>query len=113
MRIPPRFSFFSPAVQREIIRRSTPKNAISAQCASTTRTLSNSTTLPKQYSFHIGTSWTGKVDRDGNKQFKIPFSADSTIGSWRDKMLSRPKAPKAVDAGEDFFFVQEVRGAGM
>jgi protein phosphatase PTC7 len=52
------------------------------------------------------------VDRDGNKQFKIPFSADSTIGSWRDKMLSRPKAVKGVDAGEDFFFVQEVRGAG-
>lgn len=112
MRISHQFSTLNPALQREIIRRSASKNVVSPRRAKITRNFSTSALLPKQYSFHIGTSWAGKVDRDGYNRFKIPFSAHSTIGSWRDQMLSRPKAVKSVDAGEDFFFVQEVRWAG-
>lgn len=108
MRIPNHFSIYSPALQREIARRSTAKN-VASRHTKATRTLSTSTTLPRPYTFHIGASWAGKVDRDLDKRFKIPFSPDGPIGSWRDKMLSRPKAVKSLDAGEDFFFVQEVR----
>jgi len=38
----------------------------------------------------------------------VPFPPDTLVGQWRDKMLSHPKAAKSVDAGEDFFFIQEV-----
>ncbi|KAF7778731.1 hypothetical protein Agabi119p4_3076 [Agaricus bisporus var. burnettii] len=114
MRISHQFSTLNPALQREIIRRSASKNVVSPRRAKITRNFSTSALLPKQYSFHIGTSWAGKVDRDGYNRFKIPFSAHTTIGSWRDQMLSRPKAVKSVDAGEDFFFVQEMRnGSGV
>jgi hypothetical protein len=62
---------------------------------------------------------------------KVPFSADSTIGAWRDQTLNRNSSSdnanedrsgsdqgakiddrwkaRIPDAGEDFFFVQEVR----
>jgi protein phosphatase PTC7 len=44
----------------------------------------------------------------------IPFAPDSVIGSWRDETLSRPKAVPSRDAGEDFFYVQEMRnGSGV
>jgi protein phosphatase PTC7 len=31
------------------------------------------------------------------------------VGAWRDRTLSRPKMVKSDDAGEDFFYIQEVR----
>lgn len=104
MRIPTRIS----AYQREFARRSTTKSVLPER-AQTTRALSVATNPPRPYAFHIGASWAGKVNRDEDQLFKIPFPADGPIGSWRDKLLSRPKAVKSIDAGEDFFFVQEVR----
>ena len=41
-------------------------------------------------------------------KIKAAFPPDTLIGTWRDKTLSRPKAVRSRDAGEDFFFVQEV-----
>lgn len=64
----------------------------------------------RPYKFHIGASWAGKPpDRDRKTLKTEPFAADSVIGAWRDKTLSRPKAASSKDAGEDFFYVQEVR----
>ncbi len=108
MRIPTRISTYSSAFQREIARRSTAKNVLSER-AQTTQALSPATRTSRPYAFHIGASWAGKVNRDFDQSFKVPFPGDSLIGSWRDKLLSRPKAVKSIDAGEDFFFVQEVR----
>jgi protein phosphatase PTC7 len=64
-------------------------------------------TLKHPYRFHVGVSWAGKHT---NKQrvANQGWPADSVIGKWRDLVLSRPKALASKDAGEDFFFVQEV-----
>lgn len=107
MRIPNRASAYSSALQREIARRSA-RNVASSR-AKAARNLSTTADILRPYTFHIGASWAGKVTRDVDKKLKVPFPADGLIGSWRDKMLSRPKSVKSVDAGEDFFFVQEVR----
>ena len=64
-------------------------------------------TSPRPYTFHIGASWAGKPD-DDHMRIKAAFPPDTVIGTWRDKTLSRPKAVRSRDAGEDFFFVQEV-----
>jgi len=66
-------------------------------------------TVTRPYTFHIGVSWAGKPHRNPGSGYKIPFPSDGLIGSWRDQTLARPKAIKSTDAGEDFFFVQEVR----
>ena len=70
----------------------------------------NASSLPRPYKFHIGASWAGKPADPGinPKQLQAPFSAESTIGSWRDSTLSRPKIVTSKDAGEDFFYIQEV-----
>lgn len=62
----------------------------------------------RPYKFHIGASWAGKPPEPGPKQLHIPFASESVIGAWRDKTLSRPKAVRSKDAGDDFFYVQEV-----
>ncbi|KAF9464690.1 protein serine/threonine phosphatase 2C [Collybia nuda] len=65
-------------------------------------------TLPRPYTFHIGASWAGKTEEQ-TKVKKIPFPADGLVGTWRDHTLSRHKMVKSDDAGEDFFYVQEMR----
>jgi hypothetical protein len=62
----------------------------------------------RPYKFHVGASWAGKPTEWGPKRLHIPFAPESVIGSWRDETLSRPKAVPSRDAGEDFFYVQEV-----
>lgn len=66
-------------------------------------------TLPRPYTFHIGASWAGKAEEQTRLK-KVPFPADGLLGTWRDQTLARPKAVKSQDAGEDFFYIQEVRG---
>ncbi|TCD60591.1 hypothetical protein EIP91_009836 [Steccherinum ochraceum] len=39
-----------------------------------------------------------------------PFPSDSPIGMWRDHVLSRPKAVDGSFIGEDFYYIQEMRG---
>jgi hypothetical protein len=67
------------------------------------------TTPQRPYTFHIGASWAGKPEDPVIKASKVPFPSDTVIGAWRDKTLSRPKHVRSQDAGEDFFFVEEVR----
>lgn len=62
----------------------------------------------RPYKFHVGASWAGKPLDYDPRQFQVPFAPESVIGTWRDKTLSRPKAVNSKDAGEDFFYVQEV-----
>ncbi|KAF8910939.1 hypothetical protein CPB84DRAFT_1762936, partial [Gymnopilus junonius] len=68
---------------------------------------------PRPYTFHIGASWAGKPDYDTPELKKVPFSPDTLIGSWRDRTLSRNSKGKvgkqALEPGEDFFFIQDVR----
>lgn len=64
--------------------------------------------IHRPFTFHIGASWAGKP-ADGTKVPKVPFPSNSLVGAWRDHTLSWPKAVRSDDAGEDFFYVQEVR----
>ncbi|TFK29931.1 protein serine/threonine phosphatase 2C [Coprinopsis marcescibilis] len=79
-----------------------------AQKASLTRRYST-TVAKRPYTFHIGASWAGKAEDPVIAANKVPFPSDTLVGSWRDKMLARTKNVRSKDAGEDFFFVQEMR----
>lgn len=83
---------YRPAFVREICRRSRPRSLSS---------------VARPYTFHIGASWAGKPK--GGALLHAPWPADGLIGAWRDHTLARSHTPKARDAGEDFFFIQEVR----
>ncbi|KAJ3545167.1 hypothetical protein NMY22_g2549 [Coprinellus aureogranulatus] len=65
----------------------------------------------RPYEFHIGCSYAGKPEDPTEKLRKVPFPPDTLIGGWRDKMLAWPKSVPFRSAGEDFFFVQEVRNS--
>lgn len=66
--------------------------------------------IPRRpYQFHIGCSYAGKPEDPNEKLRKVPFPPDTLIGGWRDRMLAWPKSMPFKNAGEDFFFVQEVR----
>lgn len=85
--------------------------------SSNSRLMSSTTpNFPRHpYRFYVGASWAAKpipVTFQGQRP-KTPFPPDGTIGSWRDKLLSWPKSFTSKlgnDAGEDFFYVQEVGG---
>ncbi|KAJ7067931.1 hypothetical protein C8F01DRAFT_1116238 [Mycena amicta] len=61
---------------------------------------------PHPYSFHLGVSFAPKPAalRFPKEPLRVSFPADGIIGSWRNKMLSRPKQVPTKDCGEDFFF---------
>lgn len=65
-------------------------------------------TPSRPYQFHVGASWAGKPPGPGPKRLNVPFASESVVGTWRDKTLSWPKMVNSKDAGEDFFYVQEV-----
>ncbi|KII88511.1 hypothetical protein PLICRDRAFT_30007 [Plicaturopsis crispa FD-325 SS-3] len=69
-----------------------------------------STDFPRRpYTFHIGASWAAKPPNPGHDIPKVPWPPKSLVGAWRDATLARRKAVKSVDAGEDFFYVQQMR----
>ncbi|CAK5279929.1 unnamed protein product [Mycena citricolor] len=62
------------------------------------------------YTFHIGASFAAKpAVRFAGEKPKTPFPSDGIIGSWRNRMLGRPKAVHSRDAGEDFYFHVNMR----
>ncbi|TFK42590.1 phosphatase 2C-like domain-containing protein [Crucibulum laeve] len=68
---------------------------------------------PRPYTFHIGASWAGKPN-EPHQRPKVPWPADGLIGSWRDRTLARPnRTTTSKDAGEDFFFIQEMRNQSI
>jgi len=83
---------YRPALVREICRKSRARQMSSAS---------------RPYTFYIGASWAGKAKT--GPMLHVPWPADGLVGAWRDKTLVRSHSPKARDAGEDFFFVQEMR----
>ena len=89
---------------RQILSK-TPRSRLRLYSSSSSIPPIHATSSSRPYTFHIGASWAGKRD-DG--PIKAAFPPDTVIGTWRDKTLSRPKAVRSRDAGEDFFFVQEV-----
>ncbi|KAG8958440.1 hypothetical protein FRC03_009120 [Tulasnella sp. 419] len=65
-----------------------------------------STSLPRPYRFHIGTSFAAKPW--GSKKAKFPASTE--ISEWAKKQFGNKKFIKTTkDAGEDAFFVQEMK----
>jgi len=72
---------------------------------------------PRPFKFHIGASFAGKPDHPSRLsalQNKEGFAKDSIIGKWRDDTLKRKRTVKSTSAGEDFFFVQEMKnGSGV
>ncbi|KAJ3571893.1 hypothetical protein NP233_g3464 [Leucocoprinus birnbaumii] len=111
MRVPTRYVT---ELQRELARKASVNIVANARPkTSTDRRLSTVTSPPRPYAFHIGASWAGKLQRDLDPRFKIPFPKEGPIGSWRDETLSRSKGVKSLDAGEDFLFVQEMRNGSV
>ena len=94
-------NIYSPSLARNILHK-TSRSRLHRSYSHSSPVLA-----PRPYTFHIGASWAGKHD-DNPKKVKAAFPPDTLIGTWRDKTLSRPKAVRSQDAGEDFFFVQEV-----
>ena len=63
------------------------------------------------YKIHVGTSFAGKPVEYRVKTRRrkvVEFPPDSDIVRWREETLSIPKAFPSKDAGEDFFYVQQV-----
>ncbi|KAJ7623183.1 phosphatase 2C-like domain-containing protein [Roridomyces roridus] len=84
----------------------------SPPCSFTCRAFSTSPAFPaRPYSFSIGVSFAPKPDKrigPGEKP-KVSFPSDGILGSWRDKMLARPKDVATKECGEDFHFHVSMR----
>jgi hypothetical protein len=67
--------------------------------------------ITRPYRFHIGASFAGKKSLFGDEAAKPKrdFSPSSPIYIWREEQLNWKKANGAKTAGEDFFFIQQVR----
>lgn len=77
-------------------------------------TSDESTNGPRPFKVHIGVSFAGKPNEfraplKKRRKNGLDFPPESEIAKWRAKSLARVKGVPAKDAGEDFFFVQEVR----
>lgn len=72
---------------------------------------------PRPFKFHIGASFAGKPEQLRQSALGKDaegFPKDSPIGIWRDSALKRKKSVVSTSAGEDFFFVQEMKnGSGV
>ncbi|KAF8575553.1 protein serine/threonine phosphatase 2C [Ramaria rubella] len=92
-----------------------PKQRIIHLVAQSIQARFHSTVLPpRPFKFHIGASFAAKPAHTHDDHLKAGFLPDSPIGLWRDNALRRTKAVQSNSAGEDFFFVQEVRnGSGV
>ncbi|KAH9001281.1 phosphatase 2C-like domain-containing protein [Lactarius akahatsu] len=69
-----------------------------------------STSMPRPYRFHVCANWLSAPPEHGMKKRGVPFPADSPVGIWRDLSLTWPRPGNSKTPGEDFFYVQEVRG---
>ncbi|KAL4265225.1 Protein phosphatase [Pleurotus pulmonarius] len=98
----PKFTF------RANTSRRNPPYSTQIDSVAPTASTSHVPLFPHPYTFHIGASWAGKPAA-ADSMIKVPFPPDSIIGKWRDTTLSWPKSSGAKDAGEDFFFIQEMR----
>ena len=65
--------------------------------------------MPRPYKFHVCANWLSAPPEHAPKKRSAPFPAESSIGLWRDRALTRPTRGFSRTPGEDFFYVQEVR----
>lgn len=68
----------------------------------------NAPTISRPFAFHIGASFVGKPAHPDDKPIKSPGFPEGPIKKWRDRTLAWPKGLATVQAGHDFFYVQEV-----
>jgi protein phosphatase PTC7 len=105
-------ALWSSSVLRLLTQRSTCQLVSVSQRANRPITRTFSSTRPgsppsRPYQFHFGASWAAKPPE--KSRIHVPFSPDTTVGRWRDGMLGKWRYVTSRDAGEDFFFVTEVR----
>ncbi|TFL07583.1 phosphatase 2C-like domain-containing protein [Pterulicium gracile] len=68
----------------------------------------------RAYTLHIAASWAGKPVDAQTKQHAKPFASTSEIGAWRDQTLAANNSLGVADAGEDFFYIEQMRnGSGL
>lgn len=67
----------------------------------------------RAYTLHIAASWAGKPVDAQTKQHAKPFASTSEIGAWRDQTLAANNSLGVADAGEDFFYIEQVRGGTL
>lgn len=103
-RIPLAASKLSPVMARAILHRR----------ALPSRRLMSSAPPSRPFKIHVGVSFAGKPAEFRTvlqkRRNPIPdFPEGNDIARWRAEMLAWPKAVRSREAGEDFFYVQEVR----
>lgn len=68
------------------------------------------TTLSRQYTFHVGCSWSSKPRLDSEEAFKkkSAYNDKHEVAQWRTKMLGE-RYKLIGDAGEDFWFIEQLK----
>jgi protein phosphatase PTC7 len=72
-------------------------------------------TPSRPFTFHVGASFLGKPEMDAPVDYRAksnlrqPFPIDHPVVTFRDRMLSQKKEVPSDSAGQDFFYVTEVR----
>ena len=71
---------------------------------------STTNTFPRPFKLHFGVSFAGKRPDSELLQArqKGRFSVSSPVGQWRDQLLTHKKEVPSLDAGQDFWYIQEV-----
>lgn len=70
---------------------------------------------PRPFKYHVGISFAGKA---ADAELRVArqngrFSETSPIGQWRDLQTNVKKDVDSKDAGQDFFYVQQVTAYTM
>lgn len=66
--------------------------------------------MPRPYKVIVGASFAAKPPQIRRAKQKVgrDFPETSDLALWKRRVLAWPKSFPSADAGEDFFFVQEV-----
>lgn len=106
----PTQSTMSPSLSA--VRALPARRRVKLPLATVSRTRNVSTETIRPYKFHVGASWLAKPTDRAVRKSASPYPADSPIGRWRDETLAKGSAfasASASGAGEDFFYIQDVR----
>ncbi|TIA91633.1 hypothetical protein E3P99_00965 [Wallemia hederae] len=65
----------------------------------------------RQFTFHVGCSWASKPRLDSEESFKkqSAYSDSHDVAKWRSQMLGE-RLQQIGDAGEDFWFIEKLKG---
>ncbi|KDQ14074.1 hypothetical protein BOTBODRAFT_33185 [Botryobasidium botryosum FD-172 SS1] len=66
-------------------------------------------TGPRPYKIHMGVSYAGKPPFEDEADMSRSFPNEHPIAKWRDRLLKWPKGLPTTGAGQDFFYVQNMK----